>query len=79
MKYIDGIKNNEMSNTWFGEFINQSFIGLSELTIRKVKHIPIYEPMTEERILYLTSANQSVIDIKWIDGQPYELITWSKD
>lgn len=68
MKYIDGIKE---TDDW-------SRLRLANRLLMPIKHIPIYEPMTEERILYLTSTNKSVIDIKWVDGQPYELVTLNK-
>lgn len=61
MKYIDGIKNNEMSNTWFGITMNQAFIGLSKLTVKPIKHIPVYDE------LIYAPEDTPINDIEFID------------
>lgn len=42
------------------------------------KHIPVYEPMTKKRILHLMATSEDISGVKWIDGQPYELITLNR-
>ena len=75
-QYIDGIKNNEMSLTYFGQIFNGSMISFGRLqrSIRPVKHIPILVPITTDDIHYLIESNKDVTNLKWLDGQPYEIV-----
>lgn len=69
MKYLDGIKNDKISMSYFARSMFGIMDSCMRLTIRPVKHIDIiyYKPVT---IGYLDNTD----NLKWIDGQPYELI-----
>lgn len=41
MKYIDGIKNDQINASGFGKMMNEAIGSCMRLTIRPTKHIPI--------------------------------------
>lgn len=84
MKYIDGIKNDKTSKSWFGKMFANAEQSCMRLTIRPVKHIPItyYKPLTlypKNGGSWLLADMDNIDNLKWIDGQPYELIIKGED
>jgi hypothetical protein len=79
MKYIDGIKetNTKMVFRYYAKLADESFNNLLRTYFHPVKHIPIkyYKP------LVICDDHLSICkgELKWIDGQPYEIIILGKD
>ena len=77
MKYIDGIKDDKLNMSYFARSMFGIMDSCMRLTIRPVEHIPIiyYKPLT------ICDDHLSICkgELKWIDGQPYELIVLGKD
>lgn len=75
MKYLDGIKNDKISMSYFARSMFGIMDSCMRLTIRPVKHIDIiyYKPLGTKLSCLAGLTNSD--NLKWIDGQPYELIT----
>lgn len=63
MKYIDGIKNDQINASGFGKMMNEAIGSCMRLTIRPTKHIPIYIELIE----IPSDGSKQLKNVKWID------------
>jgi len=59
MKYIDGIKDDPISKSWLSKMFAEAEQSCMRLTIRPVKHIPIYEEINLSKPIWLDDIPKS--------------------